>query len=140
MKKFQRTLLGLSVKFGNKYASVDASTIKNDIEKAIQGDIAAASSYPNTGIMPFLKMLEQDQATLDINVVRNGNTISVSAPLITPAYTAIRYSALPGQIKNYLEKNLELFPTMRNNDDVEYNNLVIALNYPSNDQGGVATR
>jgi hypothetical protein len=138
MKKFQRVLLGLSTKFGDKYASLDASTIKNDVTVAIRTAVANASSQQANGIMPFLKMLDQDQASLDINVVRNKNAIFVSTPTITPAYTAIRYVGLPDQIKNYLEKNLELFPTMRNNDNVDYNNLIITLSYPSSSPGGMA--
>ena len=128
----------MSVKFGNKYASVDASTIKNDVTVAIRTAIANASSQQANGIMPFLKMLNQDQADLSINVTRDGNTISVSAPTVTPTEMAPKYTNLPSQIQSYLDRNLELFPTKRNGDNVDYSNLTITLSYPSSSPGGVA--
>jgi hypothetical protein len=139
MKNYFR-LIKLATKFGNKYASIDASTIKNDVTKSIRLAVANASNQKISGIMPFLQMLDQDQVDMNINVTRNGDKVTVSKPSFSTASVAPRYEDLPAQIQNYLEKNLELFPTQRNGDLIEYNNLTVMLNYPSNIQEGVASR
>jgi phage terminase large subunit-like protein len=129
-------LIRLATKFGNKYANIDASTIKNDVIKSIYLAIANASNQKSSGIMPFLQMLDQDQADMNINITRNEDKIAVSQPSFSDASIASKYTALSAQIQSYLEQNLEVFPTQRNNDLVDYNRLTVTLNYSSNVQGG----
>src|ERR1700687_4285654 len=107
-------LLNLASKLGIKYASIDASTIKNEVQNDIRTAIGNASTVPSSGIMPFQRMLDQDQASLAINVTRHGNNILVSEPSIVPITVAEKYSALPNQIKRYLEKYWEIFPSTHN--------------------------
>ena len=113
-----------------KYANIDANTIKNDITRAIWTALANASSRQQ-GIMPFVKMLQQDDTAMNINVTRDGHTVIVSNPSFDKVEIAPRYAALPGQIKAYLENNLELFPTQRNGGSVDYNNITVTLEYPN---------
>jgi hypothetical protein len=139
MKKSQH-LIKLAEKLSNKYATVDATTIKDRIQHSIHQAVANASSQPSSGIMPFLKMLDQDQADMNIAVFRNGNNVTVSEVVVTPPQSAPRYAALPSQIQRYLERNIELFPSKYAGDDINYSNLSLTLSYPSNIQEGVATR
>ena len=128
MKKSQQ-LIALAKKLSNKYAMVDASTIANRILSSIHQAVFNASTVPSSGIMDFPKMLNQDQADLSINVTRDGGSISVSLPAVTPANLASKYAYLSGQIEHYLRKNPDLFPFKFAGDDVSYNNLTITLTY-----------
>lgn len=128
MKNSTFNILKLAAKLRNKYA-IDANDMKGEIQQQIQSTIENASTAPNSGIMPFMNMLKEDGASLAINVKRDGNTISVSAPSVQPGNVAGRYADLPNQIKNYLQKNIELFPSKRNEDSVDYDDLVIRLFY-----------
>lgn len=110
---------------------MDAATLKDEVKKTLEINLANASSNPQAyNIMPFKKMLQQDQASMTINVTRDGNTVTVSEPNINPPSVASKYANLPGQIKAFLEKYLEVFPTKRNGDNVDYNNLTVTLEYP----------
>lgn len=110
----------------------------NEVKRAVQMAIQNASVVKSSGIMPFVNMLQADGATLSINIIRNGNDIEVSNPVVTPGSDAMKYSALPLQIKSYLEKYPELFPTKRNGEAVSYDNMSITLEFGT--PQGVAKR
>ena len=52
--------------------------------------------------MPFISMLKEDDAALNINVTRNGDQITVSPPAVDKPELAAKYATLPQQIKAYL--------------------------------------
>ena len=129
MKKAYQDLIRFGTLMSYKYASIDANTIKDDVRRSIQTAIANASMSEKLGIMPFIKMLKEDQAAMNINVTRDGNTVTVSQPSLDKPELASKFSDLPVQIKDYLEKYLELFPTKRNGESVDYDNLTVTLEY-----------
>lgn len=99
MKKSQLQLLKLATKFQTKYAQTQ--TLKQIIENA-----ASYGQQSANGIMNFIQMLKQDQASLAINVTISGNNATVSSPTVTPGDKAPNYSRLPEQIEKYLNRNL----------------------------------
>lgn len=111
-----------------KYASLDAASISEEVRRALIGALSNASTR-TLGLMPFVKMLAADGASLAINVSRNGEEISVSPASVTPGSFAPKYAALPGQIQNYLSKRLEIFPSVRNGAPVQYRNLTVTLQF-----------
>lgn len=129
MKKSELSLFKLASQFRKKYGSVDASAIKEEIEKHIQESVAHASGVKSLGIMPFMQMLAADQAALAINVTRDGNTISVSPPGVDPPELTSKYAPLSDQVKAYLTKYNELFPSQKNGETISYNNLTLLLKY-----------
>lgn len=140
MKKSQFNLLKLANRFSNKYA-LDGSAIKEEVQKSIQTAVGNASTQPTSGIMPFVEMLQKDSATMYFHVTRDGENITVSVPNVEstlpnvdPAKVAemtAKYAGLPNQVKKYLERYLELYPTKRNGEPVSYSNLTVTLQYPS---------
>lgn len=141
MKKSEQHLFKLALQLRKKYASLDASTIKEEIEKHIQDSVAHASGVKALGIMPFMQMLAADQAALAINVTRDGSTISVSPPGVDPPALAGKYAPLSEQVKAYLEKYIELFPSQKNGESINYSNLQLQLKYdPSAQQPGIARK
>jgi len=130
MKNSEQILFKEAAKAWLKYADIDAASMKEEISDYIQKMVANASTSPeDSGIMPFLNMLKEDQATLAVNVHRDGNKVTVSAPTVNPSHVAGRYANLSGQIAKYLNKNLELFTVMKNGEDVDYDNFNFTLNY-----------
>jgi hypothetical protein len=122
-------LISVARKLQYKYA-IDAADMKDEVQRSIQTAIGNASSVRSSGIMPFVKMLTDSQATLAINVTRSGKRIMVSPASVNPPTQASAYQALPSQIQAYLERYLEVFPTVRNSNPVEYDNLTLTLEYP----------
>ena len=115
----------------NKYA-IDASTIVETVRQALWTALANASTnHTASGIMPFIKMLKEDDADMNINITRNGDQISVSPPSFSKPEIGSKYFYLPQQIVNYLEKYINVFPTKQNGDDIDYKNLTITLTYKS---------
>jgi hypothetical protein len=134
MKKTQY-LIRLGEALSNKYASVDANSIKEEIKNDIFNDIknAAASGPQGQGIMNFLPMIQQDGTTLRFDVFRNDTlgakkirvyNFTVSKPEFAP-----KYQDLPNQIQDYLSKYPDLFQYKHNGEDVVYNNFVLNLTY-----------
>lgn len=115
-----------------KYAGLDASTILPEVQEALKVNLVNASTRPETGIMPFMKMLKADNASLSVSITRNGDEVICSNVMVTPDAAAPKYSKLPEQITTYLSKNLELFPYARNAETVNYNNLTIPLEFSGN--------
>ncbi len=97
MKKSELRLFKLGSQFRKKYASIDASSLKEEIEKHIQGSVAHASGVKALIPLPFMQMLATDQAALAINVTRDGNTISVSPPGVDPSELDGQRSHTPSQ-------------------------------------------
>ena len=114
MKKSQELLLKLASKFQTKYASSTEDDIKRDIANA------AAWGPEVHGIMNFPEQLVKDQATMTITVSKRGRTITVGTPQLNPASVYFTYAELPGQIKNYLEKYPELFPSDAGDMDMSF--------------------
>ena len=129
MKKSLQQLFATAAKLQRKYASIDANTIKNQIQQTIQTDVGNASTVQSMGIMPFVKMLQSSNSNLRISVTRNGDDIAVSDPVVTPGSEAPKFTALTTQIQSYLDRHMTLFPTHKNGEPITYSNLTITLNY-----------
>lgn len=128
MKNSQFNILKVAARLIRKYAGIDGNTIKPTIVQDLQSALTNASSLSqSTGVMPFVSMLKEDGATLAINVKRDGSTVSVSAPSVSP--DTGRYGELPGQIKRYLEKNIEVFPGTLNDRSVDYDDVTVTLRF-----------
>lgn len=128
MTKRTNHLIRVANLMSAKYASIDAATIATRVKEALQQAIGAASTA-RVGILPFLSMLKADSASFSINVVRDGNSITVSPPALDKPELAAKYAPLSGQIQSYLEKNLEIFPSKLNDQNVEYHNLTTTLTF-----------
>jgi hypothetical protein len=115
-----------------KYAGLDASTILPEVQSILKTNIANASTRPETGLIPFMKMLKADNASLSISIARNGDEVICSNVIVSPSSVSAKYSKLPEQIEKYLSGHLELFPTMRGNESVNYSNLTIPLEFGGN--------
>ena len=101
MKKSELRLFKLASQFRKKYASIDANTLKDEIQQHIQDSVAHASGVKSLIPMPFMQMLASDQGALAINVTRDGTTISVSPPGVDPPELTSKYAPLSDQIKAY---------------------------------------
>lgn len=127
MKNSEFNLFKLAAKF-KKYSSIDGNKIKPTIVQDLQSALANAASLSQaTGVMPFVSMLKEDGATLAINVKRDGSTVSVSAPSVNP--DTGRYAGLSQQVKRYLEKNIEVFPTVLNDESIDYDDVTVTLRF-----------
>ena len=113
MKKYQRTIIALSEKFGNKYAQ--SQGLKEIIEAA-----AGYGEQSANGIMNFPAKLKQDNANLSINVVISGDAVNVSLPTVEPSQFTNNYINLPEQIKNYLENHVKDFPLPQGTTTLEW--------------------
>lgn len=138
MKKAYNHLFITAAALGNKYASYDAADMKDYVKNTLQMAVANASTA-KLGIMPFISMLKEDDAALNINVTRNGDQITVSPPAVDKPELAAKYATLPQQIKAYLERNLEVFPTRKNDQSIEYHNLTVTLEYPASPRPQIAS-
>lgn len=133
-------MMRLAARLEIKYAAIEAQTLINEIQKIITTSVSNASSYQSSGIMPFLTMLQKDGASLSLNVMRNGDDITVSSATVNPGEFASKYSALPLQIQGYLEKHLGVFPTTRNSESINYHNLTLTLTFNAQPQVPVANK
>lgn len=106
----------LQVKYLSKTAQ-SAENQRSSIVEHIKQAVVNASSWGQKthGIMPFMQMLQQDGATLSLNLVKQGKSISVTGLTVSNPALIAKYQPLGNQVKNYLEKNWELFP-----NNVEY--------------------
>lgn len=137
MKKTQN-LIKIAEILGTKYASVDANTIKPEIQQDIYNDIKNAASAGTQGVMNFPQMIQQDGTTIRFDIFRNDTlgykNIRVLNLEVSKPENKTKYENLPSQIQNYLSKNWELFPFKRNGEDVTYNNFVLNLTYAPQNQ------
>lgn len=74
--------------------------------------------------MPFMQMLKQDQASLTLKLSKSGKNITVTGLTVSDPALTNKYQPLGQQVKNYLEKNWELFP-----NNVDYGTFNFDLNY-----------
>lgn len=134
MKNTQH-LIKLAERLSSKYASLDAEDIRPEIESAIKTALINASTQNNGTLMPFAQMATQDKVTISFWISRTGKTITAYDLSIDPPNSQLiaKYQPLLGQIKAYLERNWELYPTKRYSDDVNYHNFTIHLIYPNED-------
>lgn len=132
-------LIRVANKLANKYA-MDGSEILPEIQQALQTAVANASTQSNSGIMPFLKILNESAGpqnvypySIDININRKGDSVYVDTYLrkASPLLNTHIFDPLSDQIKNYLEKNLGLFPMMKDNQAVTYDDVKVMLHYGS---------
>lgn len=133
-------MIRLAARLEIKYAAIEAQSLINEIQKTITTAVGNASSYQSSGIMPFLTMLQKDGASLSLNVMRNGDDITVSSATVNPGEFAPKYSALPLQVQRYLEKNLRVFPSLRNGESINYHNLTLTLIFNAQPQVPIANR
>src|SRR5271169_6341799 len=134
MKK-SRHLIKLAEKLSNKYAGLDAEKIRSQVDSAIWTAIRSASTVQITGVMPFVKMSQQDGASISFDVIRNDGwsapTIIATNLVVEPSNLLSKYQPLTQQVQTYLEKYPELYPTQRSGLDVDYNNYTTHLDYPN---------
>ena len=107
MKKTHH-LIRLAQQLSSKYAQ--AQSLKEIIENA-----AGYGELSTNGIMNFPAQLKKDNAGLSIVVSVTdqpwgGKKIYVGEPTVNPPEVAGNYSKLAGQIKKYLDKNINYFP------------------------------
>lgn len=132
MKKSQSNLLFLADKF-KKYANVNAEDMRANIEIGIWTNLKNAAGQRQYGIIPFVQMSTDDGINLSFDVTRDDRTVTVSNLEIQPADKAnllSKYQPLVTQIKAFLEKYYEVYPTKKNGEDIDYNHFTIHLNYP----------
>jgi hypothetical protein len=144
MKK-SSSLFRLAERFHYKYAGISAEDARTQVEDAIWTALHNASGNKSVGIMPFVQMAKQDGIVISFDVTRTDHfsgppTITVSNLKIGEGgwHHNDKYQPLTDQIKNYLEKYPELFPTQRSGMDVNYNNFTIHLQFPTQFGTGVA--
>lgn len=142
MKKSQSHLLSLAAKF-KKYANVNAEDMRSDIEAGIWINLRNAAGQRQYGIIPFVQMSTDDGINLSFDISRDDRTITVSNLEIQPVDKAnllSKYQPLVTQIKAFLEKNYEVYPTKKNGQDIDYNHFTIHLNYPVMNSSQVAQK
>ena len=137
MKKVHR-LIRLANILAHKYASIDAESLRPEVEGSIRTAIMNASEQPNSGIMPFTKMAQEDGVSISFYVMRDGKNIKVYDLRLDPQNGNLlsKYQPLANQVQDYLNKNWELYPTRRNGDDITYKNFTIRVTYPTADAPG----
>lgn len=132
-----RNLKLLAEVFLNKHGltklAIDANDLKDQITTHLQTSVINASTQTNLGIMPFPRMLKEDNASLSLQVNRNdtlgSTTITVDSLSLNRPELAAKYSALPSQVQRYLDKYPELFVSHVNGESVTYNNFVTTLSF-----------
>lgn len=142
MKKSQSHLLSLAAKF-KKYANVNAEDMRSDIETGIWINLRNAAGQRQYGIIPFVQMSTDDGINLSFDISRDDRTITVSNLEIQPVDKTnllSKYQPLVTQIKAFLEKNYEVYPTKKNGQDIDYNHFTIHLNYPVMNSSQVAQK
>lgn len=137
MKKSLR-LIRLASILSHKYASIDAESIRPEVESAIRTALVNASLQNSSGLIPFAKMATEDQITISFYVMRNGRNIMAYDLQLDPANSELlpKYQPLLDQVQKYLTKNWELYPTKRDGEDISYNNFIIHFVYPRADEPG----
>jgi hypothetical protein len=136
MKKSQRHLLVLAKKF-EKYANRNAEDYRSEIESDIWTNLRNAAGQRQYGIIPFPQMATTDGINLSFDVTNNDRTITVSNLNIAPAEKnnlLPKYQPLTTQIKAFLEKYWEIYPTKRNGEELDYSNFTVHLSYPNEPQ------
>ena len=132
MKKSHRLLFALAEKF-NKYANVNAETYRSEIEPHIWINLRNAAGQRQYGIIPFVQMATDDGIDLSFDVIRDDRTITVSNLNVSPPDKndlLPKYQPLAAQVKSFLEKYWEIYPSKRNGEDLDYKNFTVHLNFP----------
>lgn len=138
MKKVHH-LIRLAEKISYKYATVDAESLRHQIEPAIKTALINAASFNDGRLIPFAQMAAQDKVTLSFYINRTGKTIQAYDLKLEPANPNLlsKYQPLMNQVKTYLEKNIDLYPYKIYGDDISYDNFIIHVEYPNeNDMVG----
>ena len=140
MKK-TKNLIKCAEMLAYKYAGFNAEEFRPEIEANIKTALSNASMQNKPQMMlPFVQMIKQDHTTLTFDVTRDDKwggrkSITVSNFSVVPnennAYE--RYLPLATQVKDYIEKNWELYPNQRNGVPLEYHNFTIQCRYSSED-------
>ena len=131
-----RHLIKLAQKLSNKYAGINAESFRTQIENSIWTALRNASTVQSSGIMPFTRMAKQDGVTVSFDVTRDDSsmgapTITVSEIQVNPAGHLAAYQPLAEQVKNYLERYPELYPTVVSGVKISYSNFTVSLSYPA---------
>lgn len=125
-------LISLGETWVKKYASIDANSIKPQIEAHIYTAIENAAKS-NIGLLNFPVMINSDAATISFDIVRNDTfgfkSIKVLNFEVSPSDLTPKYMVLKEQIEKYLNKNWELFPSILDGQAVEYNRFALNLSY-----------
>jgi di/tripeptidase len=131
MKKSLR-LIRLASILSHKYASINAESIRPEVEAAIKTAIINASTQSSSGLIPFTQMAAQDQTVINFYILRDGRNIKVYDLQLDPANSVLlsKYQPLLNQVQEYLTKNWELYPTKRDGEDISYDAFLIHFVYP----------
>jgi hypothetical protein len=131
-------LITLGETWIKKYASINANSIKPEIEKSIWQAIKNAA-LSNIGILNFPLMINSDGATINFVVVRNDTlgfkSIKVLNFDVSPSNLTAKYQPLVVQIEKYLNKNWELFPSMYDGKSINYSQFAMNLTYKPESSG-----
>jgi len=139
MKKVHR-LIRLANILSHKYASIDAETLRPEVESSIRTAIINASEQPSSGIMPFARMAQEDGVSVSFYVMRDGKNTKVYDLRLEPQNGTLlsKYQPLMSQVQDYLNKNWELYPTKKDGEDITYKGFTIRVVYPTTDTAGTA--
>jgi hypothetical protein len=135
-----RRLIKLAQKLSNKYAGINADNLRPQVETSIWTALRNASTSASHELMPFFSMVKQDGVTLSFDVTRDDNAVTVDSLQLQPAGHLEKYQSLPEQVKDYLEKYLELFPSKVSGVNIDYHNFRMHLVYPDSDMAPIAQR
>jgi hypothetical protein len=138
-------LIKLAAKLSNKYADVAAEDIRAQVDSSIWTAVRNASTTQSSGIIPFITMCKKDGVDVSFDVTRDDTwsgspNITVSNLKVVPSNSApgvaapnltSKYQPLVDQVKAYLERYPELYPTKRSGLDVDYKNYTTHLDYPN---------
>ncbi len=112
--------------------AIEAEGLRNvviaDVKKALEN--ASTQGVEKTSVMPFIAMLQQDQATLSMTLMRDKDEVSITNLSVSKPELAGKYGALSDQCTRYLNKNLELFPTVANGEAINYDRFTCQLTFP----------
>jgi hypothetical protein len=133
-----RQLIKLAKKLSNKYAGINAESLRPQVETAIWTALRNASTSASHQLMPFFSMVKQDGVTLTFDVIRDDNTITVDSLQVQPPGHLEKYQVLAQQVKDYLEQFIELYPSVISGVKIEYHNFRIHLQYPDSDMAPIA--
>lgn len=130
MKKTSQ-VVSLGNKLFFKYASISATSISDDVKTGLYNSIKNASG---SHLMPFIKMLGDDNGQLSLDVYRDDglfkSTLKVDNLIVRPFEISSKYQDLPAQVETYLKRFPELFTVYYQNSKVTYDNFKVTLTFP----------
>lgn len=129
-RKLAQIIPGISLPGG-----INAEQIRPQVEAAVRLAIKNAASQKQYGILPFVEMAKKDGISVMLSFTRSDDeitVISIDMPLASPETRAKylpKYQPVANQVKVFLEKYIEVFPTKYQGKRVDYDGFAVAFNY-----------